>query len=93
MLGLSKSEKKILKKLSTPIKIQDFLDKMPMNWEKSGETYMSPRRALRVRKMHCLEGALFAATALWVSGEEPLLLDLKVKGDDDHVRLLATSGR
>ncbi len=46
---------------------------------------MSPRRALRVRKMHCLEGALFAATALWVSGEEPLLLDLKVKGDDDHV--------
>lgn len=85
MFGLTKSELKILKKFSTPIKIQDFLDKVPMNWEKRGETYMSPRRALKARKMHCLEGALFAAATLWLNGEKPLLLDLKAKGDDDHV--------
>lgn len=85
MFGLSNAELKILKKLSTPIKIQDFLDKVPMNWEKRGETYFSPRRALKMKKMHCLEGALVAAVALWLRGEKPLLLDLKVKGDDDHV--------
>ena len=85
MFGLSKKELVVFKKLNTPIKIQNFLDKIPMNWEKRGETYMSPRRALRAQKMHCLEGAVFAATALWLQGEKPLLLDLKANGDDDHV--------
>ena len=46
---------------------------------------MSPRRALREGKMHCFEGALLAATALWLRGEGPLLLDLKTKDDFDHV--------
>ena len=85
MFGFSKSELVILKKFSTPIKIQNFLDKTPMNWEKRGETCFSPRRALREKKMHCLEGALFAAAALWVQGEKPLLFDLQTVGDDDHV--------
>ncbi len=83
--GLTPQELAILKKLSTPIKIQDFLDETPLNWEKNGETYMSPRRVLRENKMHCLEGALLAAVALWLRGKEPLLLDLRAKGDDDHV--------
>ncbi|EKD76416.1 MAG: hypothetical protein ACD_43C00120G0001 [uncultured bacterium] len=82
---LSRSEVAILKKLSTPIKIQNFLDAMPLNWEKQGETYMSPRRVMRAHKMHCFEGALLAAAALWLRGEPPLIFDLRVKGDDDHV--------
>ena len=85
MFGLTKSELKTLKKLSTPIKIQDFLDSLPVNWEKKGETYMSPRRALKAKKMHCFEGALVAAVALWLKGEKPLLLDFQNKGDEDHV--------
>ncbi|MBI2038209.1 MAG: hypothetical protein HYT15_04815 [Candidatus Magasanikbacteria bacterium] len=85
MFGLTKSELKILKKLSTPIKIQDFLDTMPVNWEKKGETYMSPRRSLKAKKMHCFEGALFAALVLWVHDEPPLVMDFQNKGDDDHV--------
>lgn len=85
MFGLTKTELSVLKKLSTPIKIQNFLDTMPLNWEKKGETYMSPRRVLREKKMHCLEGALVAALALWLHGQKPLLLDLKADGDDDHV--------
>lgn len=83
--GLTKEELKILKKLSTPIKIQDWLDAVPLNYEKKGETYMSPRRSLRENKMHCLEGALVAALCLWLHGEEPLLLDLKAPQDIDHV--------
>ncbi|MBP6859913.1 MAG: hypothetical protein KBC69_04855 [Candidatus Magasanikbacteria bacterium] len=85
MFDLTKQELKIFKKLTTPIKIQDFLDSVPVNWEKKGETYMSPRRALQAQKMHCFEGALFAAVALWLNGEEPLVMDFKNKGDDDHV--------
>ena len=85
MFGLTKKELAIFKKLSTPIKIQDFLDSFPMNWEKEEETYMSPRLSLREKKMHCLEGALVAGLALWLKGEEPLLLDLKASGDDDHI--------
>lgn len=86
MLGLSKVELAILKKLSTPIKIQNFLDTFPINWEKQGETYMSARRVLRAKKMHCLEGAFVAAAALWLRGEQPLVMDLKTDGsDDDHV--------
>ncbi len=86
MLDLPFSEAKLLSKLNTPIKIQNFLDTFPINHEKHGETYMSPRRTLQVGRMHCLEGALIAALALWLQGEPALLLDLKTDGRDaDHV--------
>ncbi len=85
-LGLDADELAVLKALSTPIKIQDFLDSLPINFEKRRETYYSPRRVLQLRKAHCFEGALLAATALWLAGEKPLLLDLKSsKADVDHV--------
>lgn len=94
MFGLTKSELATLKRLSTPIKIQDYLDSLPINWEHNGETYMSPRRVLREKKAHCLEGALLAAAALWIAGKKPLLLDLKTSGDEDHVvALYRESGR
>lgn len=83
--GLNKKELSILQKLNTPIKIQDWLDAVPLNYEKGGETYMSPRLALKENKMHCLEGALVAALCLALHGEEPLLLDLKAPKDVDHV--------
>jgi hypothetical protein len=84
--GLTREEEATLRKLNTPIKIQDYLDKLPINFEKTGETYYSPRKVLRLGKAHCLEGAVLAAAALWLQGERPLLLDLKSSdGDDDHV--------
>ncbi len=85
---LSKDDLLRLKKLSTPIKIQDFLDTLPMNHEKNGETYMSVSRVFKEKTAHCFEGALLAACALWLQGEKPLLLDLKVMSgvdDVDHV--------
>jgi hypothetical protein len=33
---------------------------------------MSPRRMLRERKAHCVEGALLAAAAFWLHGKPPL---------------------
>jgi hypothetical protein len=84
--GLTEEELAILRPLSSPIKIQDFLDSLPINFEKHRETYYSPRKVLRLGKAHCFEGALLAATALWLIGEKPLLLDLKsTSADTDHV--------
>jgi len=85
---LTKPELALVKRLSTPHKIQDFLDTLPFNFEKRRETYMSPRRVIREKKVHCFEGALFAALALTYHGYENYLLDLKVKksarDDQDH---------
>ncbi|MEK7531689.1 MAG: hypothetical protein AAB545_02050 [Patescibacteria group bacterium] len=76
---LSREEKKLFKKLSTPEKIQDFLDTLRINFEEKKETLMSPRRVLREKKAHCMEGALLASAILWFHGEKPLLLDLQAK--------------
>jgi hypothetical protein len=75
-----------LKKLTTPSRIQDFLDKIPINKEPDGDTCTSPLITLRRNVAHCMEGALVAALALWMHGEKPLILDLKsASGDVDHL--------
>ena len=74
-----------LRRLNTPEKIQRFLDDLAYNKEAGGETCRSPRRVLRDRTAHCMEGALFGAAALRVNGHPPLLLDLEAVRDDDHV--------
>lgn len=93
--GLTKDEFDFLKSLSTPIKIQDYLDSVPFNFEKNGETLMSPRRVLRAHKCHCLEGAMLAAAALWIHGEPPIVMNVSAqlgKGDVDHVITLYKRG-
>ena len=95
--GLTSGEYETFARLTTPATIQDFLDELPMNWEKKGDTHMSPRRVLRERRAHCIEGALLAALALWTRGEPPLIMNLSARlgrGDVDHVvALYARGGR
>jgi hypothetical protein len=84
--AFTREEISILRKLSTPIKIQDYLDSLPINFEKKGETCMSARRVLREKKAHCIEGAFVAAAALMLQGEKPLVMDLKtLPSDQEHV--------
>ncbi len=84
--NLTTVERNVLRRLTSPQKIQDFLNTLTINFEDECETCMSPRRVLASRRAHCLEGALFAAAALWYNGHPPLLLDLKAsKNDFDHV--------
>jgi hypothetical protein len=93
--GLTKEEYDALAQLSTPIKIQDFLDALPMNYEKQGDTHRSPRAVLKAKKAHCIEGAMLAATALWMAGEKPLIMNLSARmgrGDVDHVIALYKRG-
>lgn len=83
---LSPGERRLFERLMTPQKIQDYLDTLPINFEVSGETYMSPRRAIRAKTAHCFEGALVAAAVLAYHGQKPLLLDFRtIPADEDHV--------
>lgn len=84
--ALTPPERAFFRRLSTPQGIQDYLDALPVNFEMSGETYLSPRRVLETETAHCFEGAVFAAAALAYQGEKPLLLDFQTLPiDDDHV--------
>jgi hypothetical protein len=79
------AEQAVFRRLSSPDKIQRFLDDLAYNKEPGGPTCRSPRRVLRDRTGHCMEGALFGAAALRMLGYPPLLLDLEAVRDDDHV--------
>ncbi len=76
----------VFKKLNSPQKVQDFLDKIPVNFGKKGHTLRSPLFALNHNQIHCMEGALLASAIFWYHGNKPLLLDLKTtESDFDHV--------
>jgi hypothetical protein len=81
--GFTARELGVLRALKTPRGVQGLLDAMPYHL---GDTAWSPRRVLRERTAHCLEGAIFGAAALRVLGYPPLLLDMEsVPDDTDHV--------
>lgn len=91
-LSWTPGEKRILRTLKTPERVQQFLDDLPYNLEPNGDSCFSPRLTLRHATAHCLEGALLAAAALEEHGFPPLLLDLESVRDDDHVIALYRSG-
>lgn len=83
---LTPAERRIFARLDTPQKIQDFLDRIPINFEIDGGTMMSPRRMLAARTAHCAEAALFAAAVLAFHGKPAWLMDLQARPTDhDHV--------
>ena len=90
----NEQELKLFSKLNTQKKIQDFLNTIPANFEKTGATSLSPREVLKQNRAHCIEGAVLAAVILWYHGQKPLLLDLvSNNSDDDHVVALFKQGK
>jgi len=88
MFDLTEEEIKLFKTLDTPKKIQDFINRIPINFEDGNEedTCYSPRKVLKDNKCHCIEGAILAALILRVNGFPPLLVDMTANDDDfDHV--------
>jgi hypothetical protein len=75
-------EEKLLRTLTTPRRIQDFLDGLEYS---SDAFYRSPRDVLRDRQAHCVDGALFAAAALRRLGYPPRIMELAAVRDDDHL--------
>ena len=90
---LSPAETRTLARLSTPQKVQDYLDSLPINFfdDVVGD-FFSVRRVLKEKKAHCIEGAVFAAASLAYHGELPLLMDFQTLDcDEDHVVALFKS--
>lgn len=86
MFGLDAKEMSLLKRLNTPRKVQDYLNSLTQNHEPDGDTCLSPRRVMREKRAHCIEGAMFAALAFRIHGQRPLILDLEsARHDQDHV--------
>ncbi len=84
--GLSAREAGFLRRLFPPWRIQRYLDSI--DYDSAAAGCRSARRVLRERTVQCMDGALFAAAALRVQGEPPLILDLEADQDDDHVLAL-----
>ena len=92
-LTLGSREFASLARLTTPQKIQAFLNAIPANHELGGETILSVREVLRQRRAHCIEGAFVAACALWVHGKPPLVMHLDCAASDyPHVVALFRQG-
>lgn len=90
LAALTSAERQQISRLTTPAKIQAFLDDIPYSTE---ERYRSPLTVLRERCGHCFDGALFAAAALRRLGHAPRILDLLPNArDDDHVLALFQRG-
>ncbi len=80
--------KQTLKKLNTPHKTQDFIDRLAYNVE---NITRSARGAIQKKKAQCLDGALIAAAALEYHGHKPLLMDLRAnERDADHILAVYT---
>ena len=83
---LTRAERRVWDSLTSPVKIQDFLDHTVYCGE---ETYRSPLRVVRERKAHCFDGAVFAAAALRRLGYPPIILEMIPNGrDDEHLLAL-----
>lgn len=78
----TRKELKILRSLTTPIKIQRYLDSIAYSAE---SRYRCPKSVLKDKKAHCFDGAVFAAAMLKRIGYPPLIVDMQSVRDDDHV--------
>ncbi len=79
---LTPDELTVISSLTTPAKIQAFLDATPYSTD---PIYRCPLRVIRERKAHCFDGALFAAAMLRRLGHAPRVIDMLPYNDDDHI--------
>ncbi len=69
-------ERRLIARLKTPSQVQAYLNRLPYNYEKGGETLRGFRGVVEHGQAHCLEAALFAAVVLerhgylWLGGRE-----------------------
>lgn len=79
------SARRVILRLRTPEQVQRWLNALPYNWERRGETLRTLRGVVRHKNVHCLEAAVCAATILEQHGFPPVLLDLESVDQLDHV--------
>jgi hypothetical protein len=81
---LSAGQLEVLSGLTSPERIQAYLDSVPYSAENINRC---PLRVLQDRKAHCYDGAFFAAAALRRIGHPPVVVDMmpEPERDDDHL--------
>jgi hypothetical protein len=79
------AERRLIARLRTPFAVQRWLNALPYNNEKGGETLRSFRGVVRTGTAHCLEAALAAAVILEQHRFPPLVLSFESIDLLDHV--------
>src|SRR5260370_21848728 len=85
-------ERRIIQRHRTPERVQQFLRRLPYNWELHGDTLRSFRQVVRLNTAHCLEAALVAAVILEQHGYPPLVVSFESKDGVDHVIFVSRPG-
>ena len=75
----------MIDRLRSPLAVQQWLNALPYNTEKGGETLRSFRGVIRTGTVHCLEAALAAAVIMEQHGYPPLVLSFESIDLLDHV--------
>ena len=84
-LPLHANERRLIARLRTPAAVQDWLNALPYNTERGGETLRGFRGVVRTGTAHCLEAALSAAVILEQHRYPPLVLSFESIDLLDHV--------
>jgi hypothetical protein len=84
-LALTRAERQVVDQLRSPLAVQQWLNALPYNTEKGGETLRSFRGVSRTGTAHCLEAALSAAVIMEQHGYPPLVLSFESIDRLDHV--------
>ncbi|HJR60190.1 MAG TPA: hypothetical protein VJ813_12345 [Vicinamibacterales bacterium] len=87
LTAFTAAERRIIRKLSTPLFVQRYLNALPYNTEPPPERakLRSFRGVVRHHTAHCLEAALAAAVILEQHGYPPLVLSFESIDHLDHV--------
>ncbi|MBI3183254.1 MAG: hypothetical protein HYZ28_14040 [Myxococcales bacterium] len=93
-MGLTRTEAALVRRLSTPAKVQAWLDTLTYNYEGDGRpTLRTLHRVIRDRTAHCLEGALAAAAILRTHGYPPHLVCIEARDVDHNLFVYRRGGR
>jgi len=93
-LEFTEEELNIVKNCNTPEKVQEFLDSLDYNFEKSGiETWRSFRGVVKHREAHCFEAAIAAAAILSQHGFPPLIVCLEASDIDHNIFVFWQNGK
>jgi hypothetical protein len=84
-LSVTAAERRIVNRLRSPLAVQRWLNALPYNNEKGGETLRSFRGVVQRGTAHCLEAALSAAVILEQHRYPPLVLSFESIDLLDHV--------
>ena len=84
-LPFTAAERRVISRLRSPLAVQRWLNALPYNNEKGGETLRSFRGVVKRGTAHCLEAALSAAVILEQHRYPPLVLSFESIDLLDHV--------